>query len=65
MIEMAQWCNLCNAHPSDGLLTVENPFEPNGEPVKLEACQSCVEDLPWKDGMVVSEIQGPDILGGG
>ena len=52
MIEMAQWCTLCNAAPSEGMLKIENPFDPNGEPVDLQACTKCVMSLNWEDGIV-------------
>ena len=51
-MELVQWCNICNAAPSDGVLKVENPFDPKGEPLDLEACIKCVEKLPWEGGKV-------------
>jgi hypothetical protein len=54
-MQMVQWCALCNAAPSDGTLKIENPFDPNGEPIDLEACAKCVEELPWEGGKVKKE----------
>jgi methylaspartate ammonia-lyase len=34
------------------MLKIENPFDPNGEPVDLEACTKCVEELNWEGGKV-------------
>jgi methylaspartate ammonia-lyase len=55
MIEMAQWCSICNAAPSDGTLKIENPFDSQGEPVDIEACLKCVESLDWEGGKVKKE----------
>jgi hypothetical protein len=54
-VQIAQWCSICNARPSDGKLTVENPIEPNGEPVEIEACEDCVFKLDWKGGIVMKK----------
>lgn len=54
-MEFVQWCAICNAAPSDGMLKIENPFDPNGEPIDLEACTKCVESLNWEGGKVKKE----------
>jgi hypothetical protein len=46
-MDLVQWCGICNARPSDGQLTIENPIEPDGEPVEIEACRQCVYRLDW------------------
>lgn len=43
------WCNLCNARPSDGRLTVL--LEDEDEPITLDACQICVMDIPKENWM--------------
>jgi len=54
-MEITQWCAICNAAPSDGTLKIENPFEPNGQPIDLEACTKCVYSLNWEGGTVKKE----------
>lgn len=49
---MVQWCNICNAAPSEGQLTIENPVDAKLEPVVIEACTSCVYNLDWEGGIV-------------
>lgn len=50
-----QWCGICNSRPSDGTLKIENPDGPAYEPLVIEACQECVDKLPWKGGKVIIE----------
>lgn len=52
---MTFWCSICNSAPSDGQLTIENPVNPGGTPVVIEACQSCVDKLDWEGGIVKKE----------
>lgn len=51
---MTQWCTICNAAPSDGILTIESPFD-EGHTMTIEACQDCVNKLPWEGGIVKKE----------
>lgn len=45
-MDMTFWCSLCNAAPSEGVLTVEDPV--TKMPIELNACQACVDKLDWK-----------------
>lgn len=49
---MVQWCAICNAAPSDGQLTIENPIDPDDGPMEIEACTKCVYSLDWEGGIV-------------
>lgn len=50
MEHIIYWCSLCNARPSDGQLTVEDPI--TKEPLTIQACEICVNELDWEDGIV-------------
>ena len=59
-MEITQWCQICQSHPSDGQLTVENPIDANLEPVEIEACTDCVMKLSWKGGIIVKKENDHD-----
>lgn len=42
-IDVVQWCNICNAAPSEGVLTV---LDEEDNELKLDACERCVATIP-------------------
>jgi hypothetical protein len=47
---VVEWCNLCNARPSDGVLTILDP-ETN-KPLDVQSCVFCVAAIPKEDWML-------------
>jgi hypothetical protein len=41
------WCNICNARPADGVLTVWD--EDAQQTLDLDACEPCVVEIPAED----------------
>lgn len=46
-MDIQQWCNICNAAPSEGTLKIENPFDSTAEPIDLECCEECMKKQDW------------------
>lgn len=46
-MDIVQWCSICSAAPSDGILKIENPFDLTGDPIDLECCEECMRKQDW------------------